>query len=92
MYCKSGNFSTVLVIYHNKEKAEYVSIIGYADMVNDPGLKKRYWKEGWDVFYPDRNDSFTLIRFTPKSIEISSAIKGVTGNKITWAVPSIDLN
>ena len=62
----------VMVFFYDPEGASYVSIAGSAELVSDPELKKKYWKEGWKVYYPDPEKDYILIKVTPKRMEICS--------------------
>jgi general stress protein 26 len=50
----------------------YVSVSGKALLVNDPDLKAKYWKSGWERFYPDRDTHYNLIEVTPERLEVCS--------------------
>jgi len=50
----------------------YVSMIGTAEVVNDPGMKSKHWRAHWSDIYPGGpdNDAYVLIKFTPKTAEL----------------------
>lgn len=50
----------------------YVSIAGKARLVNDPDKKARYWTDGWQKYYPDREKNYILIEVTPENLEVCS--------------------
>ncbi len=70
----------------------YVVLKGRAYVIDDRDLKKKYWKEGWEEFYPDREAGFTLIRVVPDRLEIVDYSHGIVGVSDTWAVPSVDFD
>ena len=50
----------------------YVSVAGIARVVDDSKLKKKYWKGGWKVYYPNPETDYILIEVTPERLEICS--------------------
>ena len=83
------NNPNVIVYYSEPQSWSYVSIAGTARLVNDPEKKLKYWVEGWERYYPDREKNYILIEVTPTRIEVVS-IK----NNILWnsqgAAQSVD--
>ena len=84
------NDSRVTLYYEAPDGGGYVVIQGNAHLIDDPEMKKNYWKDEWDLFYPDKNSTFMLIRVIPKKLEIISYAHGITGSSKTWAVPYIE--
>lgn len=70
--------------YFSKQLMAYVSLMGTATLVNDKESKQKYWKEGWERFYPDREKDYILIRFVPDVLELIDIPAGLTGDKNTW--------
>lgn len=66
------NNPNVIVYYYEPNGRSYVSLAGKARLVNDPDLKAKYWVEGWDQFFPDREKNYILIEVTPENLEIVS--------------------
>lgn len=66
------NNPNVIVYYYEPNGKSYVSLAGKARLVNDPDLKAKYWVEGWNQFYTDREKSYILIEVTPENLEIVS--------------------
>ncbi len=66
------NNPNVVVYYFESEGKSYVSLAGKAELVNDLALKKKYWKKGWDVFYPNPEKDYILIKVTPERMEVCS--------------------
>lgn len=50
----------------------YVSVAGKARLVNDSDKKAKYWMDGWQRYYPDREKNYILIEVTPESLELFS--------------------
>ena len=66
------NNPNVVVFYYDSRTFSYVNVSGTARLVNDPYLKAKYWKEGWERFYPDRDKDYILIEVTPERLEVCS--------------------
>lgn len=66
------NNPNVVVFYYDSESYSYVNISGTAQLVNEPDLKAKYWKEGWKRFYPDREKNYILIQVNPQRLEVCS--------------------
>ena len=66
------NNKNVVVFYYDSKSWSYVNISGTAQLVNDPDLKVKYWKDGWKRFYPDREKDYILIEVTPERLEVCS--------------------
>ena len=66
------NNPNVVVFYYDSKTFSYVNISGTARLVNDPDLKAKYWKEGWERFYPDRDKDYILVEVTPERLEVCS--------------------
>ncbi|PCE63077.1 pyridoxamine 5'-phosphate oxidase family protein [Sediminicola luteus] len=74
----------VTLHYFDRNNLSYVSLMGTAELVNDPKIKATKWKKGWERFYPDEEDML-LIRFTTETLEMISPTKGYDGNAKNWA-------
>ncbi len=79
----------VTLYYDHPSKAGYVVVYGTAKLVDDPGLKTKWFKEEWGRFYTDREKEYILIQVTPKKIEVLDYTKGVMGDETTWVPPSV---
>jgi general stress protein 26 len=66
------NKPNVVVFYYDSDGYSYVAVSGKAQLVNDPNLKEKYWKEGWKRFYPDRDTQYILIKVVPERLEVCS--------------------
>lgn len=79
----------VTLYYDHPEKAGYVVVYGTAELVNDPELKAKWFKEEWARFYTDREKEYVLIAVTPKKIEVLDYTRGIMGDEKTWTPPSV---
>ena len=80
----------IVLYYTSTDASGYVVLHGKADLIDDDGLKQKYWMESWADFYPDRS-LFLLIKFVPESIEILSNKHQITSDSPSWRVPAINL-
>ncbi len=81
--------SRVTLYYLNKDATGYVTIRGLAEIVNDSTDKETYWKEGWENFYPDKDEGYLLIKVVPQWLEVISESQGITGDSTTWQPPKV---
>ncbi len=84
------NDPRVTVYYQDGSGNGYVVITGIALLVDDPEQKEKHWNEHWARFYPDRSD-YLLIKVIPKTLEMVSYQHDLTGDKVTWRAPHIEL-
>ncbi len=80
-----------VILYYTDGDNGYVSLYGKAELVNDASAKAKYWKPEWEVFYPDRDQSYLLIKVVPSRIEIISYRHGLHGDPVTWQPHAADL-
>lgn len=81
--------SRVTLYYLDSDASGYVTIHGTAEIINNNKAKKAHWKKEWDAFYPNKEKGYVLIKVTPKSMEVISNSRGVSGDSITWKVPEV---
>lgn len=83
----------VTLFYFEPQSLSYVTLLGTAELVQDPAEKAKHWKEEWAPFYKDENrgDDYLLIRVRPRRLEIVSYAHGLFNNPETWAPPALDL-
>lgn len=79
----------VTLYYFDSASAAYVTIYGTARLVNDKAEKARRWKDDWKLFYPDRDQSYLLIKVTPQRLEVVNVNKGIVGDARTWTTPTV---
>lgn len=82
--------SRVSLYYEAPDGGGYVVIQGNAHLIDDPEIKKKYWKDEWETFYPDRKAIFTLIKVIPKKLEIIYYKGGISSLSTTWEVPYVE--
>ena len=66
------NNPNVVVYYYDTKGMSYVSVSGKARLIDDADKKEKYWKEGWKIFYPDRDKNYILIEVIPEKLEVCS--------------------
>jgi general stress protein 26 len=79
----------VTLYYSDKDTPGYVVIHGIAQLVNDQAEKEKRWKDAWKAFYPDKNESYLLIKVSPEWMEVISYKHGIIGDISTWQPPSV---
>ena len=79
----------VTLYYFDRESPGYVTISGFARLVNNPAEKARHWKDEWKAFYPDREKGYLLIAVTPQELEIVNEKKGIVGDAHFWTPPTV---
>jgi len=82
----------VTLYYLEKNASGYVVIHGNAILVNDQSEKDNRWKTEWDAFYPNKTDSYQLIKILPERMEVISYTHGIIGDSMTWEVPDVIFN
>ncbi len=82
----------VTVYYADAMSTGYVVIQGLAFLVNGTEEKEQHWKDGWQSYYPDRENDFILIKVIPETLEIVSYMHGIVGDTNTWKAPVIIFN
>ncbi len=83
------NNGKVSLYYSGSDGNGYVTLYGYARIVDDQTEKKKRWKEEWADFYPNRPHDYLLIQFKPTSIEVINYRHGINGNPETWQPASL---
>lgn len=86
------NDPRITLYYGDPSGDGYAVITGTALLVNDPKEKEKRWMDEWDAFYPDKEESYLLIKVIPSSLEVVSYEHGLTGDSITWKAPSVKLD
>ena len=76
----------VTLYYYEPKGPGYVTLLGDAQVVDDPAEKAKRWKEEWATFYSDRNRGadYVLLRVRPRRLEVVSYGKGLLGDPATW--------
>lgn len=83
----------VTLLYFDATGLSYVTLVGRAEPVTDPDVKRRHWKEEWAGFYPDgpQSEGYLLLRVIPSRLEISSSRHGLTNDRRTWRPVILEL-
>ena len=76
--------------YFDSNTMSYVTILGTAELVDDPIEKSRRWKDGWEAFYPGEREDYLLIRVVPRQLEVISFAHGIAGDPETWTPLSVE--
>ncbi len=66
------NNNQVMVFFYDTGGRSYVSVAGKGEIVDDPELKRKYWKEGWKKYYKNPETDYVLIKVIPERLEICS--------------------
>lgn len=76
----------VTLSYWDSVAMGYVTLLGDAELVDDPAAKAKRWKSDWAPFYQDENRGadYLLIRVTPRRLEVVSIADGLNGDPETW--------
>ena len=79
----------VTLYYQATDASGYVVIKGKASTVDDKELKKKYFKEEWNRFYPENRDNYLLIKVIPLRLEMVDYTRNITSKSESWAVPFV---
>jgi general stress protein 26 len=82
----------VTLYYLDKDASGYVVIHGIAQLVNDQTEKEKRWKDTWKAFYPDKTESYLLIKVSPVWMEVISYKHGIVGDTNTWQPPIVEFD
>lgn len=82
----------VTLYYRDKDDSGYVTIHGKATLINNKQEKSKHWKETWKSFYPNKKESYLLIKVVPIWMEIVSPTRNIVGNPETWEPPILFFN
>ena len=83
--------NNVTVHFNSKENDGYVSVKGYAFVNKDSVLINKYWKDDWNIFYPDKSN-YRVLKVIINSFELISEKHNILGDSLTWKSPKIKLN
>jgi general stress protein 26 len=69
----------VTLTYHYPAENAYLVIQGRAELQDDLALRRRYWRESWNQFWPagPEGDDFILILVRPYQIDIMNLEEGI---------------
>jgi len=83
------NNPNVTLFYQDSDNTGYVVIHGKAQIIDDERQKEKWWKAGWEAFYPNNRAGFLLIKVSPDWMEVLSVSRGIIGDSITWRTPVV---
>ena len=81
----------VTVHFNSIENDGYVSVKGHAYVNNDSVVINKYWKDDWNIFYPDKSN-YRVLKVIINSFELISEKHNILGDSMTWKSPIIKLN
>ena len=76
------------------EGIAYVTLLGHAELVDDPDQRARWFKPEWQAFYRDahRGDDFLLVHLVPARLEMISVAHGIASEPQGWKPLIIDFD
>ena len=77
--------------YFDKSQLAYLSLYGNTSIVKDTILRKKYWKNSWKKFYPDKEKDYLLLKFVPQKLELINISKAYVGDSLTWKPHQVQL-
>jgi len=83
----------VTLFYFDPEGPGYVTVLGEAQVVDDPEEKARRFKPEWGAFYDDahRGDDYVLVRVDPRRIEVVSAPHDIAIDPKGWKPEIVEI-
>lgn len=79
----------VAVYYADPEAPGYVTIRGFARLVDDPEETQKRWKDDWSPLYREDRSNYLLIEIRPETIEVVNLAAGVGSEKESWQAPAV---
>lgn len=69
----------VAVTFELGSERAYVSVYGVGEIVFDQQKRSKYWREGWEVFFPGGagGDRYCLVKVIPHHIEVMNFEKEI---------------
>lgn len=85
--------SRVTLLYYDPASMSYVTLLGKAEIVDDPAEKEKHWKEEWASQYKDKNKGagYMLVRVKSFRLEIVSMGRGLANDPKTWRPVVLEL-
>jgi len=84
--------STASLHYVDKPRTGYVSLYGKIYVIKNDSIKKAHWKNGWERFYQNKGNAYTLLKFVPDYLEVISIRDHLNGDTKTWQPAKVILN
>jgi general stress protein 26 len=81
----------VTLLYFDREDPGFVTLVGRAELVDDPKQKAARFKEEWRSFYEDGplGPDYVLIRVRAERLEIVSESRGAINDPDSWLPPIV---
>lgn len=78
--------------YYDPAGPNYVSLLGTARIVDDPAVRRKWWREDWEPHFPGgpEGKNFTVIEFRARRIELVSVTRGIASAPGTPAPAILD--
>jgi general stress protein 26 len=75
----------VTLLYYDPASMSYVTLLGKAEIVDDPAEKEKHWKEEWASQYKDKNkgEGYMLFRVKSFRLEIVNWGRGLANDPKT---------
>ena len=82
----------VTLTFFDPSLPAFVTLLGSASVVTDPGIKAQHWKDAWSPFYKNehRGADFALVKFVPRRLEIVSEAHGLVNAPGNWRPVSVE--
>ncbi|MDR2556952.1 MAG: pyridoxamine 5'-phosphate oxidase family protein [Bacteroidales bacterium] len=58
--------------YCDPDKFYGVMLQGTVEIITDNSLRQKAWQKDWEVYYPDGDSDYTLLRFIPTNFKVYS--------------------
>jgi general stress protein 26 len=55
--------------YCEPEKSHGVLLQGTVEIITDNELRQKAWQKGWEMYYPEGDSDYTLLRFIPAKLK-----------------------
>jgi general stress protein 26 len=55
-----------------------ISLRGTVEIVKDNDLRRKAWQKGWEIYYPQGDADYTLLRFVPDRLKVYAKFSVIT--------------
>ena len=78
--------------YFDPAGSSFVTLVGLAEVIDDPHERELHWKEDWAPHYDNNptEENFRLILFRPSRLEIMSIEHGMMADPSSWRPVTIE--
>jgi len=62
----------VTLAFYNQQETAYVTMMGTSSVVENVGIRRKYWRSNWNDLFPGgpESEDYVLIKFIPQRIEM----------------------